>query len=67
MNNRQCVHHWVIDKFNVGRCIKCPAVRDFGALREELMVTPEVELVKLGTIERTTFKAKRIEDRRQRT
>ncbi len=30
--NEQCVHHWVIDEFNVGRCIKCPAVRDFGAL-----------------------------------
>lgn len=30
--NEQCIHHWVIDGFNVGRCIKCPAVRDFGAL-----------------------------------
>ena len=36
------------------------------ALRQELMVTPEIELVKPGTLERTTFKAKRIEDRRQR-
>jgi len=34
------------------------------ALREELAVTPEVELVKLGTLERTEFKAKRIEDLR---
>ena len=33
-------------------------------LREELAVTPEVELVKLGTLERTEFKAKRIEDLR---
>lgn len=32
MSNKQCVHHWIIDEFNVGRCIKCPAVRDFGAL-----------------------------------
>jgi len=29
---QECVHHWVIDQFNVGRCKKCPAVRDFGAL-----------------------------------
>ena len=29
---KQCVHHWVIDEFNVGRCKKCPAVKDFGAL-----------------------------------
>lgn len=34
------------------------------ALRQELVVTPEVELVKLGTLERTEFKAKRIEDLR---
>ncbi len=34
------------------------------ALREELVVTTEVDLVKSGTIERTEFKAKRIEDKR---
>ena len=39
--NEQCVHHWVIDEFNVGRCIKCPAVRDFGALmRKEGILQP---------------------------
>ena len=38
-----------------------------GALREELGVTPEVELVKPGTLARTTFKANRVEDERQRT
>lgn len=33
MSNEQCPpHHWVIDQFNVGRCKKCPAVRNFGAL-----------------------------------
>lgn len=36
------------------------------ALREELAVTPEVELVEPDTIERTQFKAKRIEDKRRR-
>lgn len=36
------------------------------ALREELQVTPRVELVEFGTLERTTFKAKRIEDKRIR-
>ena len=35
-------------------------------LREELAVTPEVELVKFGTLERTEFKARRIEDRREK-
>jgi len=33
--NTACVHHWVIDEFNVGRCKKCPAVKDFGALQEK--------------------------------
>lgn len=32
MSNEQCIHHWVIDELNVGRCKKCPAVKDFGAL-----------------------------------
>jgi len=36
------------------------------ALREELVVTPEVNLVKFGTVERTEFKAKRIEDKRKK-
>ena len=36
------------------------------ALRNELLVTPEIELVKLGTLERTTFKAKRVEDERDK-
>lgn len=34
------------------------------ALRDELQVTPGLELVAFGTLERTTFKAKRIEDGR---
>jgi len=36
-----------------------------GALREELQVTPAVDFVRVGTLERTTFKAKRLEDRRE--
>lgn len=32
MSNEPCVHHWLIDEYNVGRCIRCGAVRDFGAL-----------------------------------
>jgi hypothetical protein len=38
------------------------ATRLRGALRAELGVTPEVVLVPFGTLERTTFKAKRIEE-----
>jgi len=34
------------------------------ALREELLVTPEIRVEKYGTLERTTFKAKRIADKR---
>lgn len=34
------------------------------ALRAELLVTPELELVKTSTLERAMFKAKRIEDKR---
>ncbi len=34
-------------------------------LKDELLVTPEVDLVKAGTFERTQFKAKRIVDERQ--
>jgi len=36
------------------------------ALREELIVTPEVDLVKAGTLGRTEFKAKRVEDLRKK-
>jgi phenylacetate-CoA ligase len=34
-------------------------------LREELMVTPEIRIENFGTLERTTFKAKRILDKRK--
>ena len=34
------------------------------AFRDELLVTPRLELVKLGTLERAMFKAKRVEDKR---
>ena len=27
----QCTHYWKIDEYNIGCCIKCGAVRDFGA------------------------------------
>jgi phenylacetate-CoA ligase len=35
-------------------------------LKEECQVTPEVKIVSFGTLERTTFKAKRIIDKRER-
>ena len=35
------------------------------ALKEELMVTPEIRIENFGTLERTTFKAKRIADKRK--
>ncbi len=34
-------------------------------LREELMVTPDIRIENFGTLERTTFKAKRIADKRK--
>ncbi len=36
-------------------------------LREELLVTPNIRLVTFGTLERTTFKAKRVYDLRENT
>lgn len=27
-----CVHHWMIDSLNVGKCKLCGQVKDFGAL-----------------------------------
>ena len=33
--NPDCVHHWVIDEHNVGRCKNCGAVRDFRALQKK--------------------------------
>ena len=47
---QECVHHWVIDKFDVGRCIKCPAVRDFGALRKKQVA--DIVQVRLQSIKR---------------
>ena len=35
------------------------------ALRQELQVAPAIRFLEFGTLERTTFKAKRIEDRRK--
>ena len=35
-DNKQCIHHWIIDGNNVGRCIKCGAVKDFGKSLEKL-------------------------------
>lgn len=35
------------------------------SLREELQVAPAIRFLEFGTLERTTFKAKRIEDRRK--
>lgn len=35
------------------------------ALKEGLMVTPEIRIENLGTLERTTLKAKRIMDKRK--
>lgn len=40
----QCVHHWIVDNLNVGRCKKCFMVKDFGSMlrrqaakREQIM------------------------------
>lgn len=34
-NNKQCVHYWVLDNRDVGRCRYCGAVKDFRALLGE--------------------------------
>jgi len=37
MGDKQCVHYWIVDNKDIGRCRHCGAVEDFGALmrREE--------------------------------
>jgi len=32
MGDKQCIHYWITDSRNVGRCKYCPAVKDFSAL-----------------------------------
>ena len=49
MSDEQCIHHWVIDEFDVGRCKKpgCYAVKDFGALmRKDKNVAEILHLVR---------------------
>ena len=55
----------------VCECLKSEADRSAlarrlrGDLKQELMVTPEIRVENFGTLERTTFKAKRIIDKRK--
>jgi len=35
IGNPDCVHYWKVDEHDVGRCKKCPAVKDFGALQKK--------------------------------
>ncbi|MCX8126762.1 MAG: hypothetical protein N3E40_06480 [Dehalococcoidia bacterium] len=35
MTADKCVHYWLINSSNVGRCCKCGEVKDFGKLLEE--------------------------------
>lgn len=30
-----CIHHWLVDIHNVGRCRKCGAMKDFGKLLDK--------------------------------
>lgn len=32
MANKQCIHYWILDNKDVGRCRYCGAVKDFGVL-----------------------------------
>ena len=47
--NPDCVHHWVIDEHNVGRCKNCPAVKDFGALQAKEARPAAVKIQLTGT------------------
>lgn len=35
MTADKCVHHWLINSSNAGRCCKCGRVKDFGRLLRE--------------------------------
>ncbi len=32
MGDKQCIHYWIVDNRDVGRCRYCGAVKDFYAL-----------------------------------
>ncbi|MBA7649044.1 hypothetical protein ES703_56837 [subsurface metagenome] len=32
MGDKQCIHYWIVDNKDVGRCQYCGAMEDFGAL-----------------------------------
>jgi hypothetical protein len=33
---KTCVHHWMIDNKNIGRCKKCGEIRDFKKVEAEM-------------------------------
>ena len=41
MGDKQCIHYWIVDRRNVGRCRYCGAVEDFGALMRREERNPE--------------------------
>lgn len=43
-----CVHHWMIDEYNFGYCIKCHAVRQYPTIDEvDKMFSTQIEVQKL--------------------
>ena len=42
MDSKQCIHHWRIGRHDVGRCIKCGAEKDFGALLKKETRSPRL-------------------------
>ena len=45
MGDKQCIHYWIVDNKDVGRCRYCGAVEDFHALllREERKTVSPLE------------------------
>ncbi len=44
----QCIHYWMIDRYDVGRCIKCGAVKDFRSYGGEKV--PRTKLFRIGKV-----------------
>ena len=47
MGNEQCIHYWIIDSMNTGRCRYCGTAKYFGALirREESEANSRMAIV----------------------
>ena len=69
MGDKQCIHYWIVDNKDVGRCRHCGAVEDFGALmrrEERKTVSPVESAAAKKRWQDPEFQAKQIAARKKR-